>query len=396
MATLLLLVIFIAFIGLGIPDSLLGVAWPSIYQSFNIPVSYASFISVTSTIGSTISSLCASRVINKFGTKYVVLFSTMLTVVGLSGFYFTNHFIFMIICSIPLGLGAGAIDTALNNYVAVNFSSSVMSYLHCFYGIGISISPYFMAYALRNSGNYRNGYLYAVISQVIIVLILFISLPLWNRNKDESNESEESENINLSIKQMISNPLIFTAGLAFFLYCGAEIATSNWAASFLVNVKNFSKDQAAVIAGLFYIGLALGRLTAGFLVKKFSNLQLVKAGELLLLVALCGLFIDFSPVIVSSVSLFLVGFGCGPIFPCLMSMTPDYYGNSYSQAITGFQIAFANISALSISPLLGVIANKVGFTIAPYYLLFVVILLVIDIKILSDKLTKPRNKNDLA
>ncbi len=375
MMILLLIVIYVAFIGLGLPDSLFGPAWPAIYQQFNIPVSFQAFVTMTTTICTILSSIFSSRVINKFGTRNVVVLSTLLTVLGLLGYYLSNSFWLLIISAIPLGIGAGAIDSALNNYVAIHYKRVHMNFLHCFYGIGVTLSPYIISMALSEDNNWKKGYLIAFFIQLGICLILVLSMPLWNKVENK-NISSSFNTVSIPFFKMIRTPIIVTAGLIFFFYCGVELTTGHWSASFLVNAKNINPDQAAALVGLFYGGLALGRFVSGLVSSKLSSFKLVFTGELILLIASILFILPFSGYIYVGVALFLVGFGCGPIFPNMAAITPTYYGEKYSQSIMGIQMSLAYTSAITISPLFGIIGEKISFNIFPYYLLVLTIILV--------------------
>lgn len=383
MTIILLMVIYVAFIGLGLPDSLFGPAWPAIYKEFNIPVSFQAFVTMTVTFGTILSSILSSKIINKVGTRNVVVVSTGLTVLGLLGFYLSNAFWLLIISAIPLGIGAGAIDSALNNYVAIHYKQVHMNFLHCFYGIGVTLSPYIMSMALSTDNNWKKGYMIAFFIQLSICLILVLSMPLWNKvKKKNSTSSFVTEPI--PFNKMIKTPIIVVAGLIFFFYCGIELTTGHWSASFLVNAKNINPDQAAALVGLFYGGLAIGRFTSGLVSTKLSSFKLVFIGEAILLIA-CVLFaLPLSGIIYSGIALFLVGFGCGPIFPNMAAITPTYYGEKYSQSIMGIQMSLAYTSSITLSPLFGIIGEKISFKIFPYYILgFSIILISLSFVILT-------------
>lgn len=364
MATLLLVIIFIDFIGLGIPDSLFGAAWPSINQDFMLPISSANAVTVTITVCTVISSLLSAKLINKFSTPKVTAVSTALTAVGLFGFSVSPNIYTMCLCALPLGFGAGAIDSGLNNYVAVNYKASHMNFLHCFYGIGVTLSPYLMSFALK-SRSWRDGYRWAFIIQLIIAIIAFFSLPLWAKVPSAENAGEEKSR-NLKFKQLIKLPGIKSTWLVFFGSCSLEYASGTWSSSFLVNSRRMTADRAALFVTLYYAGMALGRFLSGVLSTKMKPQKIIALGALLILPALVLVAQPYLPVL-CALGLFLIGLGNGPLYPNMVHLTPKRFGEKNSQAVMGSQMAAACIGILAMPALLGFLAQRFSTDIFPIY-----------------------------
>ena len=268
MMTTLLIIIFITFIGVGLPDSVLGTAWPAIYREFNLPVSLAGYISATVSACTIISSLISSRVINKFGTGVVSAVSTLMTAAALLGYAFSRSVVFFFLLAIPLGLGAGSIDTALNNFVALHYSASKMNFLHCFYGIGVAASPFFMSLALGADDNWRKGYVIIGLIQLGIALIAVLALPLWKKAEKKDGSDNDAPRKTLTLSQLFKMPAVRMSCLAFFGYCALELCAGSWSSTYFVNIKGLTSDKAAQIAMLFYIGLATGRFLSGIVARK--------------------------------------------------------------------------------------------------------------------------------
>ncbi len=372
MALLLLIIIYIAFIGLGIPDSLFGAAWPAIYPDFDLPVSYASIVTVICTVCTIISGLNSAKVLRRFGTPAVTVVSTALTAVGLLGYSLSGSFIWMCLLSLPLGLGAGAIDTGLNNYVALHYNATHMSFLHCFYGIGVSISPFLLSLLLGNTNNWRSGYRAAFFIQTGIALLLFLSLPLWkkvrHKDKEESNEKVALEI--LSLGEMLRMPSVIACCMMFMGSCAIESICGNWGSTYLVTTKGLRPDSAASVITLYYVGMALGRFISGIAAKKLTSWQIIFIGQALTLIAFIILLLPVG-VNISAVALFLVGIGNSPLFPHLNHLTPQNFGREKSQCVMGVQMSAGYAGFLVISPLFGIIAQHLGTQILPIYLIAV-------------------------
>lgn len=375
MATLLLIVIYIAFIGLGIPDSLFGAAWPAIYGELGLPVSFATFFSLTSAICTFISSLFSSRLINKFGTYAVTAVSTALTALALLGISFSGNFLFLVLIAIPLGLGAGAIDSGLNNYVALHYNAMQMNFLHCFYGVGVSVSPYVLSFALGGEAGWRGGYRWIALVQLVITLILILSLPLWRKHKQHRlEETLEEAPKTLSLKEQLKVKGLPVVWVLFFSAVAIEFCAGSWGSTFLVEHKHLAVDLAAKTVTFYYLGIAVGRFVAGLLSLKLKPNQLVLLGIVVTGAGLVVLALPFGPT-VSAIGLFLCGFGISPIYPNLMHVTPMVFGRDVSQSVVGSQMAAGVLGGMIAPALFGQVAQHLHVGLFPYFLgLFFVLL----------------------
>ena len=375
MATLLLIVIYIAFIGLGVPDSLFGTAWPAIYTDLNLPVSWASIVTIIVSCGTITSSLLSSWLISRFGTGKITAVSTLMTALALLGFSCSDSMLWLCLCAIPLGLGAGSIDTALNNYVALHYKASHMNFLHCFYGIGVSLSPYLMSLAL-SKGTWEGGYRAVFWFQLAIAALTVLALPLWKKVRHAQNgeEAEETPRV-LSFPALMKMPKVRMACLVFIGYCALEYTCGTWGSTFLVNAKGAAADTAARMVTFYYVGLALGRFLSGVLAGRLHSRQLVKIGQMILLAAVVSLFLPL-PFAFCSVSLFFIGLGNGPIFPNMLHLTPELFGKDLSQAVIGAEMATSYIGVLLAPALFGLIAQNVTAALFPVYLLVLYALMI--------------------
>lgn len=364
MATLLLVIIFIDFIGLGIPDSLFGAAWPSINRDFMLPISAANAVTVTMTVCTVISSMLSAKLINKFSTPKVTAVSTALTAVGLFGFSVSPNLYTMCLCALPLGFGAGAIDSGLNNYVAVNYKASHMNFLHCFYGIGVTLSPYLMSFALKNH-SWRDGYRWAFIIQLVIAVIAFLSLPLWEK-VPSAEAAEDEKNQSVKFSRLIKLPGIKSTWLVFFGSCSLEYVSGTWSSSFLVNSRGFTADRAALFVTLYYAGMATGRFLSGVLSTKMKPEKIIALGALLILPALILVAQPYLPIL-CALGLFMIGLGNGPLYPNMVHLTPKRFGTKLSQAVMGSQMAAACIGILAMPAMLGFLAQRFSIGIFPIY-----------------------------
>lgn len=368
MSKLLLIIIYIAFIGLGLPDSLFGTAWPAIYTDFSLPISFGSFITVTVACGTILSSLISARLISNLGTSKVAAFSTLLTAIALIGFSFSPNIWCMVLMSVPLGIGAGAIDVALNNYVALHYSASQMSFLHCFYGIGVSVSPYVLSLVIAGQDGWRNGYRIAFIIQICITALIFLTLPLWKKaNKPKDAVPKEPIKV-LSFRQTLKIPGVKCMCALFFITCTIECACSGWGSTFLVEYKHLSPDKAAQVILLYFVGMAVGRFLSGVVATKLHSWTIIRIGMCVLGVAVVMLLIP-GPAIVATIGLFLVGLGNGPMFPNYNYMAPENFGKEVSQSVISIQMAFA-YAGIMIGPLIcGLLGQVVGMIVFPFYLI---------------------------
>lgn len=367
MATLLLMVIYMAFIGLGLPDSLFGAAWPAIYTEYGLPLSFGSAMSVITFLGTTISSMCSARVINRFGTNKVTAFSTALTAVALLLMSFTGSFLPMCLCAVPLGLGAGAVDTALNNYVSVHYSARQMSFLHCFYGVGVMVSPYILSLVMRGEHGWRGGYRIAVVIQTGIALLLFCTLPIWKKVHGTETQEEEEKVQVLTLKEMVRIPGVKVMWSLFICSCAIECACGAWGSTFLVEHKGMAADKAAGMITFYYLGMTLGRFLSGVVASRLHSWQIIKIG-LWVTGAAVVLLLFPNGAMIAGMALFLVGLGNGPMFPNFNYLTPENFGEELSPSIMGTQMAVAGVSCMVTPMLCGVLGQVLGMGIFPVYL----------------------------
>lgn len=389
MATILLIIIYIAFIGLGIPDSLFGTAWPAIYREFDLPISAANYVNLLTTTGTVISSLFSARVINKFGTGNVTAVSTSLTAVALLGFSCSSSIWWLCLLAIPLGIGGGAIDAALNNYVALYYKASHMSFLHCFYGIGVSLSPYLMSIALSNKADWRMGYRTTFYFQIVISIITICALPIWGKIKNKETVEEEKPRT-VSISEMIKMPSIRAVGLMFIGSCAVEYICGAWGSTFLVNSRGMVVENAAKAITFYYMGMAVGRFLSGILSSKLSSWNIIKLGQAIVFVAILSLVFSL-PSKYAVIGLFMIGIGNGPVFPNLIHLTPKNFGKDISQSVIGLQMASAYIGIMAMPPIFGFLAQNISVNIFPYFILIMFMIMIIG-EILLTRNLKRNNK----
>ncbi len=380
MYLLLLAVIYIAFISLGLPDSLLGAAWPTIRVDFDVPLSYMGLVSMIIAGGTIISGLLSERLTKKFGTRTVTIVSVFLTAAALLGFSTTHAFYQLCLWGIPYGLGAGAIDAALNNYVALHYNSRHMSWLHCFWGVGTIISPYIMSYALTHS-TWNHGYRMVSYLQFAIVVILLFSIPLWNIHKQSHQEQQKAPV--LGIKGALKIKGVPTLLIGFFAYCAAEATTMLWASSYLEGTRGISKDKAAAFGSLFFIGITVGRFLSGFISEKFGDNRMIRLGTGIALCSVCCIVIP-NPI-VSMIGFIIIGLGCAPVYPCIIHSTPYNFGAENSQGIIGIQMASAYVGSTFMPPIFGLIANHISLQLMPIYLAAFLTLLLVMISLTEKK-----------
>ncbi|MCI8843695.1 MAG: MFS transporter [Oscillospiraceae bacterium] len=370
MVHLLLAVIYLSFISLGLPDSLLGSAWPSMYGVFGVPVSYAGIISMIISAGTVVSSLQSDRLTRKLGTGRVTAISVGMTAVALFGFSISGSFWMLCLWAIPYGLGAGSVDAALNNYVALHYASRHMSWLHCMWGLGAAIGPYIMGNALSGGAGWSVGYRTISVMQMALTAALVISLPLWRINKRKEEGETQTEAKPLTLRQIFRVPGAKAVMGTFFCYCALEQTAILWASSYLNLSKGISAEAAAGYAGLFFTGITVGRMLSGFLTIKLSDRAMIRLGQC---VAAAGIAAMLLPVgkSVTLAGLVLIGLGCAPIYPCAIHSTPDHFGADKSQAVIGVQMASAYMGTCLMPPLFGFIATHISAALFPVYLLLV-------------------------
>ena len=393
MTHLLLLIIYLAFISLGLPDGLLGGAWPSMYQELDVPVSFAGFISMIICLGTVISSLQSDRLTKALGTGKVTAFSVLLTAVSLFGFSVSHEFWMLLLWSLPYGLGAGCIDASLNNYAAIHFASRHMSWLHCMWGVGAALGPVVLGFVLTSGGTWNGGYLVIGCLQVALAIVVFLSLPLWKRNSsvnphlnktDSMTPAAESpistsDNQNhrpLKLREVMGFSGVKAAMLTFVAYSGVEQTTTLWAGSYFVFHDGISPDIAASLVGLFYLGITVGRAICGFLTLRFDDKTLVRVGEVIVAAAIILMFLPIGSIAAYG-GVLMIGFGCSPIFPCLVHATPLYFGADKSQAVIGAEMASAYSGTLVLPPLFGAISTVTTVAAMPIYLAGFLVLIVI-------------------
>ena len=383
MVTLFLIVIYAAFISLGLPDSLLGVAWPVAQKEFGASLGDAGIISMVISVGTVISSLFSSKLLKRFGVGKVTAVSVLMTALALLGFSFVPAFVFMILLAIPLGLGAGAVDSGLNEYGAEHYESRHMSWLHCFWGVGAMAGPLIMSQYMSLGVDWRMGYLTVAIIQFVLVAVLIATLPLWNKVAEKTSQKKQEADLDPPIasgKGGFLGPLKIkgakVALISFFLYCGVEMTLGLWGSSFLITEKGIDAAAAAQWVSLYWGGLTAGRLVSGFLAIRFNNQQMIRIGELTVLLGVVCLLLPL-PQFVCLIGFILVGAGCAPIYPCMLHETPVRFGKEDAQSMMGFQMAVCYTGSTLLPPFFGLVATKVNVGLLPVFLLvYIVIMLV--------------------
>lgn len=372
MYLLLLAVIYLAFISLGLPDSLLGAAWPTLHAILDIPISYMGFISMIISGGTIISSLFTARLTNKFGTRIITAASILLTALALFGFSISKEFYLLCLFAIPYGFGAGAIDASLNNYVAKHYNSRHMSWLHCFWGVGAIISPYIMSFALTHS-TWNQGYRAVSFIQIAIFIVVLLSFPLWKK-KSKGGQDEKSEKA-LRLGDAIRIPSVLSLLIGFLAYCAAEATAMLWASSYFEAIFSSSKEEAAAFGSLFFIGITCGRFASGFIAERLGDGRMIRLGTLIAFVGIALICVPLKPVAVSG--FVLLGLGCAPIYPSIIHSTPTSFGEENSGSIIGIQMASAYVGSTFMPPLFGVLSSVSSLRIMPIYLAFFLILMTI-------------------
>ncbi len=367
MTSLLLAIIYIAFISLGLPDSLLGAAWPSMYGGLGVPVSYSGIVSMIIALGTVVSSLQSDRLTCLLGAGRVTAISVGMTAAALFGFSVSGQFWMLCLWAVPYGLGAGSVDAALNNYVALHYASRHMSWLHCMWGVGAAVGPAIMGYALTGAGGWPYGYRITSLIQIALTVVLFLTLGLWKKPVSAAEEAAAPRGP-LSLGEIVRIPGAKAVMLSFFCYCAVEQTAILWSASYLVLQKGVSPEMAASFASMFFIGITVGRALSGFLTMKLNDVQMVRLG---IAIALLGLVCMLLPLgeLPSLIGLILIGLGCAPIYPSLIHATPANFGADKSQAIIGVQMASAYIGTSFMPPLFGLIAQHITPALFPWYML---------------------------
>ncbi len=376
MVSLLLAVIYVAFISLGLPDSILGSAWPSIYTGFGVPMSFAGILSTITACGTIVSSLLSGRVIRRFGTGAVTAVSVGMTAVALLGYSIAQSFWVMCLLSIPYGLGAGSVDAALNNYVATHYKARHMIWLHCFWGVGATAGPIIMGLCLAAGRTWSAGYQTVGFIQVALVLMLVAALPLWKMRGGAATPQASAEGKPAGLFAGLKLPGAKHLFTAFFCYCALEGTAGLWASSYMVLVRGVDKVLAAQMASLFYLGITGGRFLSGFVAGRIDNKSMVRLGQAIGFVGLLMVLLPLGEAVLF-VGLAMVGLGCAPIFPALLHDTPRNFGQEQSQLLMGMQMASAYLGATLMPPLFGLIAQNVSVQLYPIYLLVLMALMVV-------------------
>lgn len=384
MVHLLLAIIYISFISLGLPDALLGAAWPIMHTELGVEVSLAGGISLIIAGGTILSSLMSDRLTKLLSPGKVTAFSVALTAIALFGFSISTEYWQLLLWAIPYGLGAGSVDACLNNYVAVHYSSRVMSWLHCMWGIGASVGPYVMGFALTGGMSWNIGYRIIAVFQVILTAVLLLSLPLWKKRDIEPGGENGAQTAALGLKEVLSIPGAKELMLAFFCYCAVEQTAILWGSSYLVMHHGMDKETAASLASMFLIGLTAGRAVSGFLTVKINDTNMIRLGQGIVALGVALMFLPFGSG-VALAGLLLIGLGCAPIYPCVIHSTPDHFGADKSQAIIGVQMASAYLGTLVMPPLFGLIANHISASLLPVYLAAITGLMILMCERLNKK-----------
>lgn len=390
MVALLIAIIYVSFISLGLPDSLLGAAWPTIQPEFGVPLSFAGIVSTVISAGTILSSLMSDRLTKRFGTGAVTAVSVAMTAVALLLFSFADRFWMLVVFAIPYGLGAGGVDASLNNYVALHLKARHMSWLHCMWGVGAAVSPYIMSYAITGGSGWDQGYFIVSMIQIALSSCLFISLPLWRKcakklSPAAASEAAPTEATEQAAKEKPkATPFreIFKISgavpcfICFFCYCALESTTMLWASTYMTDFNGVSAEKAAMFASLFFIGMTVGRGVNGFLTIKLSDRTLIRAGQILILIGLIFIVVPSVPALTAA-GFVTIGLGCAPIYPCIIHMTPSLFGSDRSQAMIGVQMASAYIGSLAAPPIFGLLANHVTPKLLPLFLVAFLALMIV-------------------
>ncbi len=366
MVQFLIVIIYLAFISLGLPDALLGASWPTMHLELGVPVSYAGAVSLITAAGTVLSSLQSDRLTRWLGAGKVTAISVAVSALALFGFSISKSYWMLCLWAIPYGLGAGSVDACLNNYVALHYPSRHMSWLHCMWGIGASTGPYVLAAALAAGLNWNGGYRIISFLQAGLTAVLFLSLPLWKKNQGSVTETNGKARP-LTVRRILKITGAKEVLAAFFCYCALETTTSLWASSYLVMYRGLDVDTAAGYASLYFLGITLGRFLCGFLTYKINDTNMIRLGQGIVAVGVITMLLPLGSW-GSMAALALIGLGCAPVYPSIIHSTPEHFGEENSQAIIGVQMAFAYVGICVMPPLFGVIANHITVALLPVYL----------------------------
>ncbi len=382
MASLLLSLIYVSFISLGLPDAILGAAWPVMYGQLGAQISDMGILSMSISLFTIVSSLNVQRLTNRFGTAKVTAFSVGLTAVAIFGFSTSGTFLELFLWSVPYGLGAGCVDAALNNYTALHYASRHMSWLHCMWGVGACTGPYVMGYALTAGATWDAGYFCVGIFQAALCLVLFSSLGVWKMHNSSEDADRGEEEKTLTIREVFAIPGVWNILLAFFAYCAVEQTAGQWASSYFVMKEGVVPEEAAGLAGLFYMGITVGRAISGFLTLKLNDRQMIRLGQSIMVLAVVILFLPLGKL-AGIVGMTVIGLGCAPIYPCVIHSTPTLFGRENSQAVVGVQMAFAYMGSLFMPPLYGLIAQYISAALFPVFLGVILGTMILNLELLN-------------
>ncbi len=386
MSSILLALIYLSFISLGLPDSVLGSAWPVINSEIGAPIGNMGIITMIISAGTILSSCNSNRLINTLGIHKITFFSIFITAISLMGFSTSSNFTVLCLWAIPYGLGAGSVDAALNNYAALNLESKHMNWLHCMWGIGATLGPYTMGLVLTSGHSFRDGYILLFIIQIILGVIIFISKPLWQLNINPNyNSDTQIKQKNLSIKEIFAISGVKEIATAFFCFSAVETTAGMWASSYLVYSRGISPEKATGFAALFYLGITIGRGICGFIAIKYNDTQMIRSGSLVMTVGVIILLIPYNQFL-AFVGIALIGFGSSPIFPCIIHSAPYNFGADKSQSITGIQMAAAYTGSLTVPPLFGLIGRSIGFNLYPIFIGVFLVFMVIMYELMLKKI----------
>lgn len=367
MVHLFLGIIYLSFISLGLPDALLGAAWPSMCLEFGVPVSYAGAISMIIAGGTIFSSLMSDRLTRWLGTAKVTAISVAITAIALFGFSISRSYWMLLLWAVPYGLGAGSVDASLNNYVALHYTSRHMSWLHCMWGLGASVGPYILGYALNRGHGWNMGYRYISVIQTLLTVILIFSLPMWKSKTSDEIQEQSREKAPLSLKKVLAIPGAKEIFISFFCYCAVEQTVMLWASTYLVLSGGMEESAAAEFASLFLLGLTFGRGASGFLTYKLNDRRMIRLGQSLILLGVIVMLLPLGGN-AALAGLVCIGLGCAPIYPCMIHATPEYFGAENSQAVIGVQMASAYVGTMVMPAAFGLIANHLTSALLPWYL----------------------------
>lgn len=385
MFQILLIIIYLSFISLGLPDSILGAAWPSMYPGLQVPVSYAGILSMIIAAGTIVSSLQSDRLTRWLGTGKVTAISVTMTAAALFGFSVSSQFWMLCLWAIPYGLGAGSVDASLNNYVALHYESRHMSWLHCMWGVGATVGPYIMGLVLTGGGTWNLGYRVISVLQIVLTVILVVSLPLWKgRSETVEQNGEKVAAKALTLRKVVQIRGVKEILLCFFCYCALEQTTSLWASSYLTLYKGIPAETAATFASMFFIGITVGRALSGFVTMKLNDTQMIRLGQGIVGVGILLMLLPFGNVCALA-GLIVIGLGCAPIYPCVIHSTPAHFGADKSQAIIGIQMASAYVGTCLMPPVFGLIAGHISVALLPVYLLSFLVLMAVMHELLNRK-----------